>query len=205
VDAITTRDEIRNYAERLINKKANDLVGSAGINASDVDDVKQELWLHVLSSIQKYDGDKASAFTFIRQIIDRRANNILRDLLREKRSRKREEYSLEEGVLDGDGRATFRKNTISSTKGSLYPPRLNEYELVELSSDVADVIARLPEEQRKICQLLKTGTVARAAKILGIPRTSVHVQINKIRTVFERHGLEEYFNFYVIPNSHGEQ
>jgi len=63
---------------------------------------------------------------------------------------------------------------------------------VELVHDVAAVLAKLPPKLRDLCERLKHHSITEVAQQLGIPRTTLHDAIGRLRQHFEDAGLRDY-------------
>lgn len=173
------------YAARLIKYKAQRLCHRTGFTLSDCGNIQQALWLDLIERLPRFDPQKAQLNTFIARVVERKIVSIIRHRMAEKRSPVREECSLNDPVLDCDGRTVDRHQVIS--EASSVPQRLRE-----LERDVADVLARMSELQRTIALGLVTGTVNSVANELGVPRSAVERHIAEMRRVFEDAGLREY-------------
>ena len=70
--------------------------------------------------------------------------------------------------------------------------RRSEEELVQLALDMAEVIATLPESWQILLELRKTQTMTEIADELGVPRTTLNDWMRRIRTRFEKAGMQDY-------------
>ena len=61
---------VSEYARTTIRVKAGQLVRQPGFSRSDLEDVEQELIVHLLSKAQQFDPDRGSLNTFIFRVID---------------------------------------------------------------------------------------------------------------------------------------
>jgi len=77
-----------------------------------------------------------------------------------------------------------------NTQRHRYPR--SEEELSRLAQDLADVMAKLPDELRDLAERLKTQTRSEIARDMGIPRTSLGALIRRLRQQFEDAGLRDY-------------
>lgn len=92
------------YAAHLIRFKAWVLSRRRAFAGDDQEDIEHDLWLDLLERLPKYAPEKATLNTFIALVVERRVATLIRDRSTEKRSTDREECSLDEPVLDADGR-----------------------------------------------------------------------------------------------------
>ena len=184
-------NHVRKSAETFIRNEARKLIGNAGLTKSDLDDLCQELWVHVLTGLENFDSEKSSATTFILNIVKRRARTMRRDRSRE--WRRSESFSLDMEYNDEEEGVTSFHNKISPETNRLSSLHRSDVEQLELTMDVEQVISNLPIKLRRLCEALKTMGVKEAAKSLGINRRTVTRQIQIIRLHMKNHGLQDYF------------
>jgi len=186
---------INEYAARVIRHKARHLVGTAGFTESDRDDLEQEMMLDVITRLPKFDANKGTPKTFVARIIERKISKLIRHRTSDMRDYHREAFSLNESIEDGDGGSIERGDLVS--RESIDPvvathSRTGADEMA-LLLDLKTVLAGLPDHLRRLCEVLKTGTtISDAARELGVPRTTLHDHVTKLRSLFEDAGLREY-------------
>ena len=119
--------------------------------------------------------------------------NILRDQQAEKRDHHRVSSLnvminvANEGLIELAG--TIGQRELNDRR--CRHPR-NDDDLAQLAHDMADVIAKLPDELRDLANRLKTQTVSAIARDMGIPRTTLTDRLRSIRKRFEKAGLKDY-------------
>lgn len=173
-------------ATPIVLAKARKLSRKRGFNRSDEEDIRQDLWTHLIRQSPKFQPTITTWEKFVSYILDKYCISLLRHRRAEKRSPDREACSLNDPVLDGDGRVVDRHQT--TPEASNVPQRLRE-----LQRDVADVLARLSDLDRVIALGLVTGTINSVASELGIPRSAVERHIAELlRDVCEHAGLRDY-------------
>lgn len=190
------QDGLSEYAAVLIHHKARQIIGKAGFTKDDVDDIEQEMTLELLERLPKFDPAKSAHKTFVARIIDRKVANLIRDRNCEKRDPRREEYSLNECIDDSEGGSVERIQTIAAEEADrrLGRQERSDQETAELALDVEEVLKRLPDNLRRLCELLKTGSIADAARAMGVPRTTLNDHVKKLREFFEAAGLRDYLS-----------
>ena len=187
-------DGIGDYAAWLIRYKARQLIGSAGLTKSDLEDIEQELILDLLQRLPKYDSDKAGYKTFIARVVDHRIATIIEERtagLRDWRlciTSLNDIVPLEEGVC-GERLEAYDIDEYLRRTGRL---SRNSAERLELSIDLGSVVASLKPELRMLCERLKTDSVTEISRDTGIPRTTLYGRIEELRNLFEDSGLKEY-------------
>ena len=183
------------YAERLIHYKAQQLVGRAGLTDSDIDDIRQEMWLDLLERIPRFESDKATLETFIDRVVTHRMASILRHHCGMGRDYRRNGESLSSVISDADGQTAELAQTLCEDihdrrTGSATRPALEQF---ELTTDIQTVLDSLPAPLRDLCQLLKSEPISVAACKLGITRHEASARLEKIREHFEEAGFEGVF------------
>jgi RNA polymerase sigma-70 factor (ECF subfamily) len=184
---------IEEYAVKLIQHKAYQLVGNAGFTDSDREDIEQDLLMDLLSRLPDYDPELAERATFITRIVNRRVARIL-----EKRSAWRRDYRLNEFSLNEndweDDNSVERHENIGEDEYLLRTGKqeLPTNDLRDLIIDVNRVLEILPPEFRDLCERLKTKTVAEVSRETGIPRGTIYESIQKVRELFQEAGLKDY-------------
>jgi len=180
-----SRHSINEYAARLVRYKARQLCRKPGFSRSDRDDLEQSLLLDLLKRLPDFDPRRAQLNTFIDRIVNRKVASILRHHKAEKRSRDREECSLNEPVLDVDARVVDRHQTTpEATKDS--------FRWRDMHQDIALVLQRLPEVVQLIALGLAHGSVASIAREHGMSRGTVNKHIESLRRACEDADLRDY-------------
>ncbi len=178
---------INGYASGLIKFKARQLSRRSGFSRTDRADLEQELWTDLVGRLPRYDPGKASLNTFIARVVDRKVASILRYHLAAMRSPARNEASLNEPVLDCDGRVVERHQTTPEAAGT--------YQRIhDLRRDLAEVRASLPTDiLRAVMDAIGLGgTVNSIAEDMGLSRRTVERHVSDLRRIFEDAGLRDY-------------
>ena len=193
--------ELSDYAIRLIRHRARRLVVTAGFSPDDIEDIQQDLVLDLLQRLPKFDATKAAHKTFVARVIDRKVAKLIRHRNSQMRDPRREECSLNECIDDGEGGSVERIQTIAAAEADrrLGRQERSDQETAELALDVEEVLKRLPDNLRRLCELLKTGSISDAARAMGVPRTTLNDHVKKLREFFEAAGLRDYLS--VRPSS----
>ena len=188
--------ELSDYAIRLIRHRARRLVATAGFAPGDIEDIQQDLIVDLLERLPKFDPAKATHKTFVARVIDRKVAKLIRHRNSQKRDPRREACSLNECIDDGEGGSVERIQTIAAEEADrgLGRQARSDQETAELSLDVEEVLNRLPDNLRRLCELLKTGSIADAARAMGVPRTTLNDHVKKLREFFEAAGLRDYLS-----------
>lgn len=169
----------------LIRTKAQRLCRRRGFSRSDIPCVEQELWLHLAVQVDRFDPSSGAWECWASVILDRRCISLWRERNADKRAPAREECSLDDPVLDADGRVVARHETTPEAASD--PGRLRE-----LERDVAHVVAHLPDELRPIVLALAFGTQNSVGPELGISRRAMAKAVDQLREIFRDAGLDQY-------------
>ena len=191
--------EIDPYVAKLIRHKGWILVGSYGFTWADRQDIEQDLTLEYLKRLKNFNAAKSSLHTFASMVI----NNAVATMVEARKAAKRD-YRLCRKSLD---------EPLPTKKGEDYPNSVGETyseeeyrrrtrnfgrsfeEQQDLATEVNGAISTLPPELREICEKLKYASKSGAARSLGISRSKLNSEIQKIRKRFEEKDLD----IYVVP------
>lgn len=181
------------YAHNLIRKKARQLVDQAGLAAHDADDIAQDLVLVLLRRLAAFDATRGCRQAFITLLV----NHAVANWLRARRAVGRTppgRCSLEDAVVDADGRRVRRSATVAEASAHAHRgwTRRTAGERAELAADVATVLAGLPPRLRTLATRLLTQSLADVARDMGVPRTTLATALQQLRHRFERAGLRHY-------------
>jgi RNA polymerase sigma factor (sigma-70 family) len=147
----------------------------------DFDDLLQECLIQWYLKRDRFDASRgASVKTFMATVLNTHLQYVLRSQLADRRKTSHLAQSLETPIGDTD---LTLADVIADKSGYS----------VDLDADIRLALDRLSPFQKKICQLLGEGhPVAKIAKLLGRPRTTVRDEITRIKTVFRQQGFDEY-------------
>lgn len=178
---------MHDYAAQLIRFKAGKLTRSPGFNRSDLEDIEQNLRLDLLKRLPKYNASKAKPTTFASLVVKREIITIVRHRFAEKRTPLREEYSLDEEVIDRDGRLVARHQTTPEAA-------CDWQDRVDLKHDLAELRERLPSDDHRLIldALFHGGTKNSIVKKHRLPPGKVDLCLSDIYRIFEDGDLREY-------------
>ncbi|HYH67842.1 MAG TPA: hypothetical protein VD866_24305 [Urbifossiella sp.] len=154
----------------LIRIKARVLARRGVISRADVADTRQDLAVALLAARPGFDPGRGTKATYTATVVAHATAKVARGRYAAKRHPGRvvRLAYLDAEPADPGGDPTGR---------------------AVVALDVAAVIEVLPPDLREVAEALKAGTVAAAARALGVPRTTVHERVHEIRSWFERAGL----------------
>jgi DNA-directed RNA polymerase specialized sigma24 family protein len=101
--------------------------------------------------------------------------------------------SLHQSVHTDEGQAELGQ-TVSQEEQDARQGRSarSKTEQTELALDMAEMIARLPEDKQELARLLPHHSVTEIARQQGVPRSTLQGRIRQLRQLFDRAGLREY-------------
>ncbi len=197
------------FAARLIRWKAGQLVGHFGFRSPDIPDIEQHLKLRLLERRQRFDATQTPWQAFVRTVV----RQGVRALIRHRRTQKRILFSrppanqdgltedqrgtqkqmpllptrsLSEEVVDSDGAPTTLHQLINEADRGrrLCQTFVDPRQHWEMREDVQEILSNLPEDERRLCELLMQFSVAEVARQLGIPRSTLRNQIEALKSHF---------------------
>ena len=179
--------------QQLIRSKARRLTGRARLGPEDVDDLTQDFRAELLQKLSAFDPSRGSMPAFIHMLIDRFFNKWLRHRFAQRRNPQRV-VSLDILVRNDDGLWTELGKTIPD---GIHDKRLglrarSDEERADLRNDVDGVLQGLAHELRAVADQLMDKSVAAAAREMGIPRTTLHERIHKLRRVCDSKQLKDF-------------
>jgi RNA polymerase sigma-70 factor (ECF subfamily) len=193
VEDNTPPPEVDRFARGLIRKKANQVIGRAGITAQDREDLEQELILGLLRRRRSYDPRRGRSTTFSRLAVV----HVLANVLRARHAKKRgagSTTSLSKRVTTDDGVHADLGQTVAAGDQDKHRGRRprTPAEAADLARDVTDILEVLPTELRDLAVRLKTDTITQVARDLGKPRSTVASWVRQLRQRFEQADLRDY-------------
>jgi RNA polymerase sigma factor (sigma-70 family) len=185
--------ELDPLIKQLIRKKALRLTGRARLGPEDVEDLTQDFRAELLQKLSAFDPSKGSMPAFIHMLIDRFFNKWLRHRFAQRRNPQRV-VSLDMPFRNDEGLWTDLGKTIADgihDKRLGLRPRSDE-ERAELRNDVGAVLQGLAHELRAVADQLMEKSASDAAREMGIPRTTLHERIHKLRRICDSKQLKDF-------------
>ncbi|MHB9129757.1 MAG: sigma-70 family RNA polymerase sigma factor [Armatimonadota bacterium] len=181
------------YIEHVITMKMRRLSVTHALTPDDLDDLRQELYLHVLQQMDKFDPTRAQWTTFV----DRMVRSGISTFLRNRRVDLR--FAAKCSLLPDEDNdhwsTTFVTDIAGGTSGLPFGMHADDpgawTEMLDVRIDLADLLASLPPLQQQICALIMHGhTLTDIARTLGMPRTSLYFHLDQIHQAFLAGGFD---------------
>lgn len=144
---------IRVHARRILQMQV--------LHCIDLEDIEQELMFEVIRSIENYNQNICSIYTFVEHVIKKRAKKLLKDNLRLKRGGCSlfEEY-FDEAYID-------------------YSTEINVDKILSWA-DFDNAVSFLSPHQRTLCELARRYSISEIAEILGVNRATLYSRFKVI-------------------------
>ena len=178
------------FATRFINAKVRQLIGRAGFNESDRDDLRQSFCLNFLQRRERFDPEKANWEGFVVMVCENFSASLLRRQLAEKRTTLRECMSLDQsspsgqsiGSLTADNRVRRHRQVVQRSGPSQW----------ELSEDTRAVLADMPPMMRKTCEILMRDSKKTAEHELNMSHGALYELLDRALKRFEKANMVEH-------------
>ena len=143
----------------------------------ECEDVQQDMLLALVRASKRFDPAECQFRGFVRSVLDQRYKHLIRQYSARKELECYKPLSLEDlepeeqsGILDPAGERCF--------------------EAVDLQADLPVILASMPENLRRICELLMVCSGREAALRLGVAPSTILRAIPRIRSFFVAAGYE---------------
>jgi DNA-directed RNA polymerase specialized sigma24 family protein len=172
--------------DRLLLMKARKAARLPGFTASDVPDIKQDLWLHLLRRLSCYDHARSSPETFASRVSD----NCIASMARAQQALKRA-GAVTAASIDAPGPNEERGGSGSqvideaSRQRHLNIHHSDDVDRTDLRLDVREVIDGTSAGLQKLAALLSHVPQFAAGEILGLSRRRTATLVAKLRELFE--------------------
>jgi DNA-directed RNA polymerase specialized sigma24 family protein len=191
-----TPSPLTNYVLDLIRHKTHAVAQRNALSREDIEDIKQDLAMHVIERAPSFDPERGTYNTFVSRIVDHRLLNLLR-VHHYERSHRDNELSLDDVIHDSENGQASCGDTVDQDS---YDHRTDRYsrpaqDRMELSIDIASIVDDLPPMLKHAVSLLLTQGPSDAAHAMKMSQATFYRKvIAPLRTIFVRKGLSEYFS-----------
>lgn len=176
-------------AQAIVRSEINRLARRLGIKRNSIDDLQQEVNAQILTVAHQYEGHRGAPGAFIRMVARSTIQMHMRECRAEKRKALYRNLSFDEEVFQGDDSLLLGQLLSPADAARRLGFDTGESD-VTLRMDLAEVVATMPEDDRRICEvLMNTGTVSEAARVLGISRQQIYRHLPSIKCRLRLCGL----------------
>jgi hypothetical protein len=155
----------------IIKKKAKRLVGHYGYRQDDVDDLEQELALHVFPRIHLHRPERGSREGFVGKMASNKLLNVIEQRTAQKRDRR---YDTR---IDDAGEDALNDGSTSQDR-------------IDLQIDMRQVLARMPADLHKVALLRTQHSERELEGLLHLTRAEVRTRIAKVEKFLRDAGLD---------------
>ena len=171
--------------ETLVRVRVRRLIRHYGFNASDREDLEQELRWHLVRCSQRFEPGRVAWSTYAGGTIDKR----IKELVRARMARMRDYQRVQAGGLDVPAPGTASTANVHGVEDASVSCRERQR---DLRLDLRGLLDGLSEDDRALCGLLASEKVASIARSLQIPRWRIYERIAALRQRFAAAGLGAY-------------
>ncbi|WP_298031819.1 sigma-70 family RNA polymerase sigma factor [uncultured Desulfovibrio sp.] len=172
--------------QKLIRRKAQNMVGLFGFSATDRQDLEQEFRLAILKQSAQYDQTKSSIQTFSDRVIAHR----IADLIDERQAQCRDwrkTVSLSDPLPGAEDDLTLddcldAEGCIDARK-SRYSP---QQEASDQRRDILRFLALLEPQLRDCCMRLLRQSIAEIARETGEPASTLYDRQRRLRALYRK-------------------
>lgn len=160
-----------------INFVADKMIGTSNLHDCDRDDIAQELTIEVLRTIDesRKNQDTPLAVRYLNMVADHAATEIYR-----------------RRIIRG---LDIPKKPLESCLNTKYEPIGDDAEIDIRRRDVRDIVSRMPERLRVVCELIMQGySMSGAARALHVSFETIRIRrMRQIRRFFMENGINSDF------------
>ena len=194
------------YAVRTVRCAARRMVRQPNLNPQELEDLEQELMLHLFTRLERFDPRRAGQKTFIARVVEAKVGEILKGRRFLKRwddtftrhfgpSLEQEQEEETESGLAAPLWAGIEGGVILATDETDAHLQALDFRL-----DVDRVMETLPEPLQAICKRLWTDSLTEIGADEGLTRSAMSWCLACIRRAFEEKGMGAYFQHFQKPN-----
>jgi RNA polymerase sigma factor (sigma-70 family) len=164
------------------------------LNSAEKAELQQECLIDVARRWQYYDPRQCPEMAFVAMVVKNRIMDFYANRLKVVRDFDEKLFSLDDPAKDEDG------DKVES--GHLLPESAHEFrrntrrrsrrETFELQHDIRHLVAKLPPDLQRVCEMLMRYSVAEAARRLKMPQSTLRDKIKGLKDHFK--DVQDYLN-----------
>ncbi len=170
----------------LIRWKVRRIAHRLGLKEHDQEDLAQDLHVRVLQALSKFDPARvgpAGPVGFVEKVL----NNALANFRRDHHAEQRPGSPRSIDTTTAGGPEPLSQSLTQEAYDARRRYRSADPERAkDLALDITEPMARLAPSDQELIHQVKTSTISEAARLLGIPRSTLRSKLNRLRTPFEK-------------------
>jgi RNA polymerase sigma factor (sigma-70 family) len=196
---MNTTDDFLEHATKSIEARGARLANRGDISKEDIEDIKQQLYMHLTVQQDKFDADKSQVCTFIHHVVEKKLFNILRSKYSGKKANDQDCVSLNSIVARDDiqGANLTLEQCISNQEYQRFHQNNSDdfTDTINRKIDIENIIENLPSEQKQACLLILEGnSISETAKKIDVSRSNFYKRVIwPLREHFTQNGIAEAY------------
>lgn len=168
---VTNQDPFPEFVPGLIRRKVRQMIRSSHYQSQDAEDLQQELSLHLVERLPRFDPQRGSINAFVNTVLERRASTLKWD----RWCAKRDDHRCLSFEDDLPERGDFQQQERQR----------------DLALDLRQALATLPEPLRELAERLKTHAISEIAREFRLSRTTIYKRLRDLRQSLENTGWKQ--------------
>lgn len=181
------------FTRGIIRRKALQIIQRPGLSRQDFESIEQTILAHVIEAMPSFNPVIAHRNVFITTVVDRFVKSLLRKRLAQKRGPGYVQSLNVEVIVPGELPTELQYTLEESVANArLQTAPASSEKINDLASDLAVMIATLPEPWQRMLELRKSHSMCQVAELMSVPRSTLNGWMRRVADKFEESGLREY-------------
>lgn len=159
----------------------------------EIEDIEQELMLHVLRRAPNFDAARASFPTFIDRVTRNRAAALIETARTQKRGFGTKTVLFSDLETSSETPAESPADRLGAGHDLWDHSDLVPEHAAMLRHDLSRLLETLPQSLWQCCQWLLEDSVGNVSRLSGLARGTIHSRVKTLRRRCHEFGLKEYF------------
>lgn len=189
------REMTDGFAAKRASIIAKRMLGKTAIHRTDLDDIKQALFLRLWELLPTFDPARATWQGFVMTVMHQHAKTMLTARMTQKSRFERRATSLNEEVVDEEGNiitvADMQDDAQRGRARGIF--RQSDMEIRELEVDVIDVLKQVPHNLQLFARRLKANGLRKVKKDSRCDPRKRKAKLFALRKAFTLRGLRPDF------------
>lgn len=162
-----------------------------GYSPDDREDLEQEMAIHLLIAMRRYDPEKSAESTYASRVIRNWTRHLVRKRTALRNNPEAIAYSLDDTLPVEGGERVTMGDAISEADLDPCDCPLGCIDAADLRVDIERIISGLPPKLQEACRALMTQSVAEYWASSGLSRSAVTYRLGQLRKAFMDAGFGE--------------